>query len=214
MIFKDREEAGIKLAGLLKKKFSSPAKRKQLVVVSLLRGGVVIGYEIAKILDIPHKPLAVVKISTPGNPELAIGALCFDCIYLDDVLIKLLDLDKRQIEIQIEKAKEKFNSYINRFSVSKEKYIKELKNKKIILVDDGVATGATVKAASLFLKSCPIKAVYLASPVAPADFQTTGFDKTFILSIEPHLSAISQFYERFPQVEDNDVTAYFSKTLP
>lgn len=202
MIFKDRAEAGKKLAERLE---------KNLIVVSLVRGGVVVGAEVAKILNLAHLPLVSVKISAPGRPELAIGGLCFNSIFIDKKFVKFLGLEQEEIDQQIDLAQKKFVAYNQRFHLNKQLYKKKLKDKKVVVVDDGIATGATVKAGQLFLKTCrPVK-IYLAAPVAPADFHPEGFDKVYILSYEPSFSAVSQFYESFSQVENDQVKVFFPK---
>lgn len=206
MIFKDRVEAGEKLAEILKNDLY--IKRRlcwgRVVTVSLLRGGIIVGDIIAKKLKIEHLPLAVAKIPSPTNPEFAIGALSFDITFLDPGIVSLLRLDKASIKKQIEMARQKFESYKMRFSLKEENFNK-LKNSYIILVDDGIATGSSVKAALLFLKSKKPKKIFLAVPVAPADFEEKGFDKVFILHKDPFLSSVSQFYHHFPQVEDEEI---------
>lgn len=192
VLFKDRSDAGKKLAELLRKKL-----KKVDSVISLLRGGVMVGKEIANYFKIPHLPLPVAKISHPDNPELAIGALCFQKIYWENK-----DISGTRLQINI--AEKKFNSYLKRFSLKKLLYHK-IKNKIVVLVDDGIATGATVKAATLFLKSQKPKKLILASPVAPSDFFADQFDQIIILNRDPFLSAISQYYQNFPQVEDKEI---------
>jgi len=207
MIFKDRAQAGEKLAALLKKDyyFKRSITINKLIVVSLLRGGIVVGNVVAKSFNAKHIPLVVTKIPAPGNFELAIGALCFETICLEGHIIKSLGLTKIEISNQIEIAREKFNSYLKRFNIKKSIFFKELKNKVVVLVDDGIATGATVKAACQFLKQYKPHKIILAVPVGPADFDSGGFDKVFILHKDPLLSAVSQFYESFPQIEDEEV---------
>ncbi len=192
MIFKDRKEAGKKLADLLKKKL-----KKVDYVVSLLRGGVIVGQEIADNFKVLHLFLPVAKVSHPFNSELAIGALCFDKIYWENENIL-------EVFPQIKIAKEKFCSYLKRFCLKKSDF-KKIKNKVVVLVDDGIATGSTVKAAALFLKSQKIKRLILASPVAPTGFNSNKFNQIIIFHRDPFLSAISQYYESFPQVEDEEI---------
>lgn len=206
MLFKDRQDAGKKLATLLK---TNPYIKRRLtesrgVVVSLLRGGIIVGDEIAQSLKIAHLPLVVTKIPSPDNPELAIGALCFDTTYLKKDIVASLSLDEKTIIDRIRMAREKFDSYIKRFKIEKSRYDK-LKDKIIILADDGIATGATSKTALLFLKQLKTKKIFLASPIAPVDFDTRGFDEDFILQKETAFSSVSQFYEDFPQIEDEEV---------
>ncbi len=200
MLFQDRFDAGNQLADRL------TGYKNNSIVVSLLRGGVIIGDAIAKKLKIPHLFLAAVKISHPNQPELAIGALCFNKIYLDNQYVSFFD--KKTTHQQIKNAKIKFSSYLKRFNLKKTSF-KTIKNKTVILVDDGIATGATVKAALMLLKSqCPEK-IILAVPVAPTDFKNPGFDEIIILHCDPSFSAVSQFYESFPQVEDREIFSIY-----
>ncbi len=205
MIFKDRQEAGRKLLVRLFQNKEIKKNKRRVLVVSLLRGGIIVGDIIAKGLQVNHLPLVVSKIPAPESPELAIGALCFDIVYLEKRVVNSIGLDNISISKQIETAKVKFNSYLKRFEIKKSSYSRRLKNKIIILVDDGIATGATVKAAILYLKSKKPKSIYLTIPVAPVDFYITGVEKQFILHKDIAFGAVSQFYEHFPQVEDNEV---------
>lgn len=202
MIFKDREDAGEKLSEKLFKDKNLLKNRRQVIVVSLLRGGIVVGRVIARKLRLKHISLAVTKIPAPHNPELAIGALCFDTVYLQEDIIGQLDLKEESIKNQISIAKTKHKEYIKKFSLEKIDYEKKLKNKTVIIVDDGAATGATTKAALLFVKSKKAKKIILAIPVTPTDFDTKRFDQVFILHRDPFFSSVSQFYESFPQVEE------------
>lgn len=208
MIFKDRVEAGKKLAKILLKDKQIIKEGKKLVVFSLLRGGAIVGCQIAKQLSLPHFPLVVKKIGAPGDEELAIGALCGNQYFLDNRLIKTLDLNQNQVDIQIKKAKEKQNQYIKKF-IDKKRLV-PLVGKSVILVDDGIATGASIKAALKFFKKQKVKKVILAVPVAPTDFSLPGFDRVIILHKDPWLTAVSQFYQDFSQVTDNQVRKIFS----
>ena len=205
MIFKDRADAGRKLLVRLFEDREIKKNKRRVVVVSLLRGGIMVGGVIAKGLQVRHLPLVVTKIPAPYNPELALGALCFDVTYLEKTVINSLGLEKAEIVNQIGLAREKFNSYLKRFGLRKTLYSRVLKNKIIILTDDGIATGSTVKAAILYLKSKKPKSIILAVPVAPTDFSTVGIDKELILHKNLAFGAVSQFYERFSQVEDPEV---------
>lgn len=205
MIFKDRREAGRKLLVRLFEDRGIKKTKRRLVVVSLLRGGIVVGDIMAKGLQVRHLPLVVTKIPAPYNPELALGGLCFDITYLEKTVVNSLGLEKSEIVNQIGLARKKFNSYLKRFGIKKILYSRSLKNKIVILTDDGIATGSTVKAAILYLKSKKPKSIILAVPVAPTDFSTIGIDRELILHKSVVFGAVSQFYERFPQVEDEEV---------
>lgn len=204
MIFKDRIDAGKKLSQLLAKKIPSDNDRRHFIVISLLRGGVVVGDVIAKKFSFPYLALPVAKIPAPHQSELAIGALCFDNLYLENSIIRSLTLSPTEINQQKQIAQDKFNSYCQRFNIKKRVFSK-IKNKNVLLVDDGIATGSTAHAACLFLKNQRVKKVIFLSPVGPTDFNGVGFDEVIIFHKDPSLSAISQFYQTFPQVEDEEV---------
>lgn len=207
MIFKDRKDAAEKLVEtiLQDKELVGLLKQKTNVfVVSLLRGGVVLGNIIAKKLKIEHLPLASVKIPAPNNPELAIGAVCFDAVYIEKDVTNLIKVNSKEISQQISKAHEKLNIYCKEFNLKKSLY-ERIKNGVVLIVDDGVATGSTVKAAAIFLKSQGPVLLILAVPVAPVDFDERGFAKVIIVHKDESLSSVSQFYEYFPQVENFEV---------
>ena len=211
MIFKDRADAGRKLLVRLFEDREIKKNKHKVVIVSLLRGGIVVGDIIAKGLQVKHLPLVVSKIPAPHNPELATGALCFDITYLEKSVVNSLGLSRGEIVDQIGIAKEKFNSYLKRFGIKKSLYSRSLKNKIVVLTDDGIATGSTVKVAILYLKSKKPKSLILAIPVAPTDFSTVGINKELILHKNFAFGAVSQFYEHFPQVEDKEVIRMLKK---
>jgi predicted phosphoribosyltransferase len=202
VIFKDRIDAGKKLANFLAQNdfFKKIKDKKKIIVVSLLRGGVIVGVPIAEKFKTKNLPLPVAKIASPQNQELAIGAFCFSQIYWEKEILNLYFFPKEEIDKQLEKAKQKFFSYCQKFNIN-EKIFETLKHKTVILVDDGIATGATVCAAFYFLKTKKPQTIILASPVGPSDFKNPGFDKVFIYHKEKYFSAISQFYEDFSPVE-------------
>ncbi len=203
MVFRNRQEAANKLFLKLQKEPLLKTKNKP-VVVSLLRGGVALGTVLAKKIDCPHLPLIVTKIPAPYNVELAIGALCFDITYLENKIIAYLQLDKGKLRQQIKLAEHKFIQYCNRFDLNKTLY-KQIVDKNVILTDDGIATGASIKAALLFLRSEKAAKIILAVPVAAADTKLEGFDKTYILAQSKYFGAVSQYYKNFPQIEDAEV---------
>lgn len=202
VIFKDRKEAGKKLAEFISKK-----KLKKAVVISLLRGGVVVGQEISRKLKLFHLPLAIAKISAPHQQELAIGALCFDFTYLEPKIINSFNFDKLTIRRQIKIAKKKFDKYRKKFNIKKSNF--RLRNKTVIIVDDGAATGSTIKAALLFIKSFNPKKIVLALPVAPANFSIAGLKNIFVLYFEREFSSVSQFYQDFSQITDEEIRKIF-----
>jgi len=207
MRFKDRADAGRQLAHLLEEKLKIH-NRSNYVVVSLLRGGVIVGQEISEILSIKHLPLVVTKISAPFESELAIGALCYSTRWLDLQSIKQLGITDQQLQEMVELAQKKFNQYLNQYPLSEPIY-QSIKNKTTILTDDGVATGATIRAAYQFLKKQHPKKIILAIPAAPSDFYASEFDRVFILTVSSQYHAVSQFYEDFPQIDNQEIKQLF-----
>ena len=209
MIFKDRLDAAEKLLEALEKD-ALIKRRRNLVVISLLKGGVILGDVLSKKLKAVHLPLPVVKISAPQNEELAIGALVFDVVYLEKKVIDSLLLLKPMIREQISQAKEKFKDYSQRFPIKEGDY-KNLKGKTVILVDDGIATGATMKAAVLFVRERGASKVMVSSPVSAEDFNIPGVDKAIILQTDPYFTAVSKFYAQFPQITESEVKTLLKK---
>lgn len=205
MIFKNRSEAGSKLAEILEKKINN---KENLIVVSILRGGVVVGEEIARKLKIDHLFLPVVKIPAPDNPELAIGAFVFDTQYINQEVAGYYS--NQSIKKAVDLAKDKFKTYCQIFKINKQLF-NRTKNKIVILVDDGAATGATTKTASNFLRKMKVKKIILALPVAPSNFDKISYDEVFILYQDPYLSAVSQYYQDFAPVSQLEIKKLVEK---
>ena len=198
-MFESREEAG----GLLTAKLEE-AITKDSIIVALLRGGIILGKIISDCYNLPLKPLAVKKIGAPSNQELAIGAITADrTIYLDRNLIENLGAEdkylKEMSEIKVKEAQTLQRIFKSEIS---------LKNKKVMIIDDGVATGATAICASIYAQKQNAKEIILATPVISKD-RINGikkyFDRVISLKIANNLASVGEFYKYFPQVEDKDV---------
>jgi len=198
-MFKDREEAGQKLALKLKK----IVKDNSFVVVALLRGGIVLGKKIEEVFKIPLHHLVVKKIGAPSNSELAIGAVAFDkTSYFDKNLIKHLGVDENYIKSSQEAKWKEAETLQKQF-----KNNISLQNKKVVIVDDGIATGTTAICASIYAKNQKAKKVILATPLIAKDTLRhikIHFDKVISLEIVSSLTSVSQFYKYFPQVTDEE----------
>lgn len=204
MLFKDRRDAAGKLLKILKADLLVKKNLGNIVIISLLRGGVVIGKIIADKLKAVHLPLVVAKIPAPHNEELAIGALCFDIPYLERSILQNLNLHNNEITRQIAIARYKFETYTKEFGI-REKLYDAVQNKLVIVVDDGIATGSSAKTAVLFLKTKKPKGVIFASPVSSTDLNLPGYDKVIIAYQDASFSSVSQFYQSFPQIENAKV---------
>lgn len=201
--FKDRVEAGNLLADKLLKYAHDP----NTVVLGLPRGGVVPAYEVAKRLDIPLDIIIVRKIGLPFDPELALGAITEDdvIIYNDDVL-SLIGIDRKAIHKLVDAQRNEIARRVALFRDEKKPL--DLKGKTAILIDDGVATGATVRAAIMSAKKRGAARIVVALPVAPTSFKdeiSTIADEIVILYTMPSFPGISYFYDNFLQVDDNYV---------
>lgn len=208
MLFKDRSDAGIQLVQRIAKDQVIMKDKKRLVVASILRGGVLVGYEIAKKLSLPHLFLSIAKIRHPHNEELAIGAVCNGEYFLDAYHINRLELTEKIIYKQIKNAIKKQKKYTKKFvksEVDLDSIEVDIKNKTVIIVDDGIATGASVNAALQYMKKKEAKKIMLAVPVSPADFEASGFDHAVILHKTDSFHAVSQFFQEFNQVKDQDI---------
>ncbi len=205
MTFNDRREAGRKLAEALRH-----YRGKDAVVLALPRGGVPVAAEVAASLDAPLDLLLVRKIGVPWQPELAMGAVIDGeepiTVRNEDIigLATVTDADfdaaaQRELE-EIERRRKK---YIG------ERPRPAIKDHVAIIIDDGIATGATVRAAIRGLKRKGPEKVVLAVPVAPPSTVETlreEVDELICLEAPEMFRAISLYYRSFEQVNDEEVT--------
>lgn len=201
-VFANRLEAG----KLLAEKLKSP-KGRETVVLGIARGGVVVAYEVAKKLGAPLDVLVVKKIGAPGNPELAIGAVGPQktVVWDEELSLRLgVGEDYREYALKQKSAEQKEKEK----TLRGQKPLPTLAGKMVILVDDGIATGATTEAAVAWIRNQDPKKIILAVPVAPPDSVEklrSQVDELICLRIEPDFWAVGQFYQEFPQVEDEEV---------
>jgi len=210
MAFKARAGAG----GLLAQKIFSAhpefVGNKNVVVLGIPRGGVVVAASVSKALRVPLDVLVVRKLGVPHHPEFAFGAVDLDGnAVINGDTVWQLGLTDSQIESV--KEKEFVEAKRREESFRKGKGILEISGKVAIIVDDGVATGATSEAAVRYVMSKDPKKVILATPVIAADTLNELNSKFEILEViyleAPKIfAAVGQFYENFPQVTDGEVT--------
>lgn len=211
-IYKDRKEAAEFLAEKLKKKYGDQLKREKTVILAIPRGGVITGYVIAKRLRVGLDVLVSRKVGSPFNPELAIGAVMHDgSFFPNEDIIKMLDVPRTYIDEQIAIQMREIERRLLKFRGSKDY---QLEGKFVILVDDGIATGATVFAAINWLRSQKIRKMVVAVPVGPRDTLLrlkTLADEVVVLQAPLIFGAVGEFYEDFSQVTDEEVTETMSK---
>ena len=206
-LFKDRKEAGQKLAKILEDLSAETLSNNDssAIVLALPRGGVVVGAGISKALKLRLDIVVTRKIGAPENEEYAIGAIDVDGGGVWNEL-EIENVDKEWLKMQTEKemgeARRRQSLYRG------ERGPLDLKNKTVILVDDGIATGLTMKASIGYVKKLGAKKIVVASPVASketADEIKREVNEVRILKTPPFFFAVGQFYEDFPQVEDEEV---------
>lgn len=203
MRFSDRTEAGELLAGKLKK-----YRNKDVVVYALPRGGVVIAVEVAKYIHAPLDLIITRKISHPHNPEYAIAATAENGHIVGNRR-ELMSIDEEWLEEEIGKEREEVirrrEKYFHRRNIISPE------NKIAILVDDGAATGLTLRAGIIELKHYNPKKLIVAVPVVPrstARIFKKEADGVIALEIPPDdlfLSAVGAYYDNFTQITDEQV---------
>jgi putative phosphoribosyl transferase len=211
-IYKDRREAAEILAQKLKEKYGEKLERENTVILAIPRGGVITGDIIAERLRVSLDVLVSRKIGSPFNPELAIGAVMHDgSFFPNEDIIKMLDIPRRYIDEQITIQIKEIERRLLKFRGSK---IYQLEGKFVILVDDGIATGATVFAAINWLSSQKNAKTIVAIPVGPKDTVMrlkTVADDVVVLQADLFFGAVGEFYEDFSQVMDDEVLEIMRK---
>lgn len=207
-MFENREDAARKLALKIKRAL----EEKDYQVVGIVRGGIILGKIIADLLNTSLQALVIRKIGSPNNRELAIGAVGMKkIVYWDEDLIKRLKIRNsyrlsalREKTREVERLEKMF--FLNRKGLS-------FRDKRVILVDDGVATGTTVLCAENFLKKQRPKQLILATPLISKESYNNirkYFDNIITLEKPANFSAVGQFYNDFPQVSDEEVIKILS----
>ncbi|HYT44535.1 MAG TPA: phosphoribosyltransferase family protein [Methylomirabilota bacterium] len=220
IIFRDRIDAANKLAEELKQQLMKPEHRdsSSIVVLSIPRGGVVIGDVVADKLNVKLDVVVSRKIGAPIDPEVAIGAVMPDGTYfLNEDIILTLNVPQNYIDTQVNEQLKEIERRLISFRGSKE-YDRELTGKTVVLVDDGIATGATMLSAAQWLKTKQnCQELIIAVPVAPRDTvdrlkQIVGNnDKVIVLYSPESFTAVGQFYADFGQVSDSQVKKIMKK---
>ena len=203
MFFADRVEAGKRLAQALKDLVG-----EDTIVLAIPRGGVVVGYEVARALGLPLDVIIPRKIGAPSNPELAIGAMTEDgTVLLDEMLVEQLRVSATYIQQESEAQKKEIQRRLNLYRGDVP--YPSLENRDVILVDDGIATGSTMKAALASVRNRQAKSVTIAIPVGPPttirELEEKA-DHVVCLHTPEAFYAIGQFYENFAQTRDEEVT--------
>lgn len=204
MPFRDRREAGEKLAQRLLK-----YKNDNAVVLAVPRGGVVVGYEVAKAINAPLDVIVPRKLGAPNEPELAIGAVVSwgdHKVFLDEQTVRILHVSREYIDQESEKQLQEIQRRLMAYRGSTAP--PDVEGKVAIVVDDGIATGYTLMAAVTALRHYGPQKIVLAVPVAPpeavARFRNI-VDEFIVLETPTPFIAVGYWYESFEQTTDEEV---------
>ncbi|MCX7886762.1 MAG: phosphoribosyltransferase family protein [Verrucomicrobiae bacterium] len=208
-MFCNRTDAGQQLAKAL-----DHYRTEQPLVLGLPRGGVVVGAEIARTLGGDLDVLLVKKLRAPDNPELAIGALCEAGPPWLNELVRLTGAEKRYLQREIEERRREMNVQARRYRAVKP--LVPPNGRAVILVDDGLATGATMIAAVHAVSMSQPRKIIVAAPVGPPETVATLRSMPEVAGVvclhtPSWFSGVGQFYDDFTQVEDEEVVDILRK---
>jgi putative phosphoribosyl transferase len=201
MLFASREEAGQKLGDFLKARDVRPG-----VVLGLPRGGVVVAAQVARTLQALLDVLVVRKIGHPLHREFAVGALAENgVVVLDDAVIASHPIVRAQLDGVIAEEKERLQTYLARF---RREGLPSLAGQTALIVDDGLATGATAEAAVLSARKLMAQNIIVAAPIASTNAAARlerVADQVSVLFVDPDFDAVGSYYQVFSQTSDEQV---------
>ena len=208
--FEDREDAGRRLAKELRKRnYENP------VILALPRGGVPVAFEVARVLEAQMDLLFVKKIGAPGWPEFGMGAVVDGAnpqMVLTEEIVRELRPSPDYIEAEMQRQLKEIAR--RRLIYLGDRQPIDLKDRTVIIVDDGIATGGTVKAALKGVRKNKPRKIVLAIPVAPAETLeelSDQCDEIICLYTPYPFGAVGAFYRDFNQTDDNEVIALMSQ---
>jgi len=203
VVFRDRAEAGVALASIL----TRFARRDDVVVLALPRGGVPVGYEVARSLEVPLDVFLVRKLGVPGREELAMGAIASGGVrVLNDRLVRAYGIPDAAVERIAEAEGQELERRERAYREGRPP--PEVGGKLVVLVDDGVATGSTMRAAVAAVRRLGPGSVVVGVPTAPpstCEELSRVADEVVCVSTPPRFRAVGLSYEEFPQVSDEEV---------
>ncbi len=211
MRFADRTEAGKKLARHLER-----FKRENCVVLGLPRGGVPVAFEVALALRAPLDVIMVRKLGVPFQPELGMGAIGEDGVrVINDEIVKMAEITPEGLEEVERRERAELDRRARRFRGGRSRL--DLTGRVALIIDDGIATGSTARAACQVARAHGAAKVVLAVPVAPPDTEErfiADVDELVILETPPRFFGVGQFYVDFSQTSDDEVVALLSRAAP
>lgn len=205
MKFQNRHEAGVLLAEALK----HYANNKDVIVLALPRGGVPVAHPVAEKLKAPMDLCLVRKLGVPDQEELAMGAIAMDGEpVLNEAIIAQCSISYEDLQEIITQKRDEIS--VRNKLYRNNKSAPNVKNKIVIIIDDGIATGATLRAAIQVIKTQHPKKIIIAVPVADktiCDELSAMVDEMICLYQPSHLMSVGYWYENFDQTTDEEVIA-------
>jgi putative phosphoribosyl transferase len=202
-VFKDRTEAGKMLAGAL----AFLKGEKGVIVLAIPRGGVPVAKEVAAAIGAPLDLVVTRKIGAPSEPELAVGAVTQDGeIIVDAEMMKQLGVSTDYLKQESARQVKEISNRMKKYRGNRP--YPPLGGKTVVIVDDGIATGSTIRAAIQSVRGRKAAKIIVAAPVGPPERVaelSTIVDRVVCLSMPEYFEAIGQFYEEFDQVDDDTV---------
>ena len=203
MTFQNRTEAGRELA----ERLTAYTNREDVIVLGIPRGGVIVAYEVARELNAPLDVFMLRKLGVPGHEEFAFGAIASGGVrVLDRHVIRTLGLSNLDIELVTSMEKKELKR--RELAYRGERPALLLKGRTVIVVDDGIATGASMHAGLTALRELEPTHIVVAVPVAPASVCSLlkpGVDELVCVSAPLSFRGVGQFYDDFSQVSDAEV---------
>ncbi|QCC49329.1 phosphoribosyltransferase [Halobellus limi] len=206
--FEDRTEAGERLGETLREREIAAD-----IVLAIPRGGLPLGRAVADALDAPLDVVVASKIGAPGNPEYAIGAVAADgSVWRNERAFEGAGADEEYFERERKREAENAREKAERYRSGRSE--PDLTGKDVVVVDDGVATGSTVRACLRTLADAGAERIVLAVPVGPPDTIAelrSMADEVVCLQTPGDFRGVGQFYDRFDQVSDEEAMTYLDE---
>ncbi|MFO8075123.1 MAG: phosphoribosyltransferase [Actinomycetota bacterium] len=206
MIFTDRTDAGRQLADALAEE---PAIRDadRVCVLAVPRGGLPVGVEVARALGVPLDVSVARTLRSPHDPDIAFGAVAADgYVHIDEAEVERLGLSQEEIDAEVEDRRRRISRRMGIFREVLDPV--DLEGAIVIVVDDGIATGATAMMACGMARRAGAAEVVVAVPVAPEDAEdrlTEWADRVLVLTTPAEFLAVSQAYQDYTQLSDEEI---------